>query len=125
MAAQKKSQRQLQVGEQIKRIVADVLLKEDAFIFPGVYITVLRADASPDIKNIKIMIDIFGKTEKATRLALTQQLNNSTNYFKSALAKQIRLRYMPEIVFILDDGFNEAVKIEELIKKESSTFDKK
>lgn len=124
MAMQKKSQRQLQVGEQIKRIVADVLLKEDAFIFPGAYITVLRADASPDIKNIKIIIDIFGQVDKASRLNLVERLNSSTGYFKSALAKQIRLRYMPEIVFVLDDGFNEAAKIEALIKKESNTFNK-
>jgi ribosome-binding factor A len=117
-----KTQRQLQVGEQIKRIIADALLKKDDFIIPGIYITVIRADVSPDIKNVRILLDIFGESAAKPKDNLVKDINNTAPYFKAIIAKQIRLRYTPEIVFVVDDSFEEANKIEDLIRLEATKF---
>ena len=55
-----KSQRQLQIGETIKRIISEIFLRDDILTVPGSYITILEADVSPDAKNARIYIDIFG-----------------------------------------------------------------
>ena len=54
--SQGKSQRQLQVGEQIKRIVASIFLQEDIFVIKGAQVTIARADVSPDMKNARIFL---------------------------------------------------------------------
>ena len=59
-----KSQRQLQIGEQIKRILAEIFLQESALTIKNGYITILQADISPDAKNAKIFIDIFGEADR-------------------------------------------------------------
>jgi ribosome-binding factor A len=53
-----KSQRQLQIGETIKRVISDIFLRDDIFFNKhGTHITVSQADASPDAKNVKIFVN--------------------------------------------------------------------
>ena len=54
-----KSQRQLQIGENIKRIMSEIFLQEDFSVIMNNVITILEADVSPDAKNVKIFFDIF------------------------------------------------------------------
>jgi ribosome-binding factor A len=115
-----KSQRQLQIGENIKRIMSEIFLRGDILSTQGSYITVLEADVSPDAKNVKIYLDIFGNEEKQN--ALIKALNKASPSFRAQLAKKISLRIVPEIFFILDKTQDKALKIEDLINKESQNF---
>jgi len=49
-----KSQRQLQIGENIKRNMADIFIREGLSNISGSLISIVQADVSPDIKNVKI-----------------------------------------------------------------------
>ena len=51
-----KSQRQLQIGENIKRIMSEIFLQEDFSVMMNNVITILEADVSPDAKNVKIFV---------------------------------------------------------------------
>ena len=55
-----KSKKQLQLGETIKRAMSEIFLRDDILNLAGSYITILEADVSPDAKNVKIFIDVFG-----------------------------------------------------------------
>ena len=94
---QTKSQRQLQVGEQLKRIVAKIFLEEDIFVIKGSQVTIARADVSPDMKNAKIIINIFGNVDKKK---MTKELNAASAFFRARMAKQITMRTTPELLFI-------------------------
>ena len=49
-----KTQRQLQIGENIKRILTDIFIRNDITTAKNSYITITEADVSPDAKNAKI-----------------------------------------------------------------------
>jgi len=115
-----KSQRQLQVGEQIKRIIADIFLREGLSTIMGNCITILEADASPDIKNVKIYLDFFGNEENHKKIIA--RLNHAAPHFRYELGKKLSSRNTPEIHFILDKTESQALSLEELIKKESQTI---
>lgn len=117
--SKQKSQRQLQLGEQIKRIMADIFLQDNKFNLPGVYITIAQADVSPDAKNAKIFINIFGKCDGKK---IIDELNQIAPYLRGKLASKINLRYTPELLFVLDDTSKEVSKIEELLEKEGKKF---
>ncbi len=119
---QKKSQRQLQIGEQIKRIVADTFARENFSTISGNFITILEADVSPDIKNCVIFINIFGNEKKNDEIL--QKLNGAAGFFRREIGKKITFRNNPEIVFKLDRSAKNAVDIEDLIHKESQKFPK-
>lgn len=111
-----KSQRQLQIGENIKRIMSEIFMREDILTVPGSYITILEADVSPDAKNIKIFIDIFGND--AIHEKIVDKLNEAAPHFRYQMAKKITLRTVPEITFILDKTQARAMSLEALIEEE-------
>jgi len=112
-----KSQRQLQVGEQVKRIIADIFIREGLSVITGNYVTILEADVSPDIKNVKIYVDIFGDSNKNDRIL--DRLNQVSGHFRFELGKRMSSRNTPEITFILDRTQENAIKLESLIDEES------
>ena len=114
-----KSQRQLQIGEQIKRILAEIFAQESSLAIKDGYITILQADISPDAKNAKIFIDVFGSADGKK---IIKDLRQIAPYLRSKLANKINLRYTPELTFVLDETFKTAGKIEDLLKGEAEKF---
>ena len=54
------------------------------------------------------------------RAATLAALKRSRNYIKFLLGKRIHLRYMPELHFVIDDTYEKAARIEEILKKETN-----
>jgi ribosome-binding factor A len=115
-----KSQRQLQIGETIKRMMSDIFLRGDILNLSGSYVTILEADVSPDAKNVRIFIDIFGQEEKHPKII--EKLNEAAPHFRYQLAKKVTLRIVPEITFVLDKTGQNALRLETLISKEASKY---
>jgi ribosome-binding factor A len=112
-----KSQRQLQIGENIKRIISEIFFREDIATIPGCLITILEADVSPDAKNVKIFVDIFGNESQQPEII--EKLNKMAPHFRYQLAQKITLRVAPEISFVLDNTGSRVQKIESLIELEN------
>jgi ribosome-binding factor A len=117
-----KSQRQLQIGENLKRIIADIFLRDDISLKSGGYVTVLEADVSPDAKNAKIFVDIFGN--EAMHDKIIESLNKMAPQFRYQMAKKLTLRAIPEIQFVLDKTQVKAMSLEALIKNEADRYEK-
>lgn len=115
-----KSQRQLQIGENIKRIMSEIFLREDILTVPGSYITILEADVSPDAKNARIFIDIFGNDKMHEKIV--EKLNDMRPFFRHQLAKKVTLRVVPEIIFVLDKTQDNALSLEKLIADEANKY---
>ncbi len=116
---QVKSQRQLQIGEQIKRVLAEIFLQDNLFAIKNGYITILQADVSPDAKNAKIFIDIFGDVDNKK---IMSELKQISPYLRGKLSSKLNLRCTPELSFILDKTADEVTKIEDLLNQESKKF---
>lgn len=115
-----KSQRQLQIGENLKRVMSEIFLREDILTVPGSYITILEADVSPDAKNVRIFIDIFGNDTIHEKIV--EKLNEMTPFFRHQMAKKITLRTVPEIIFVLDKTQDKALNLEKLLSDEASKY---
>ncbi len=113
-----KSQRQLQIGEQIKRILAEIFLQDTMFEIKNGYITILQADVSPDAKNAKIFIDVFGVDGKK----VVKELTKLAPYLRGKLAHKINLRYTPELMFMLDETSGVVTKLEDILEQEAKKF---
>ncbi|MFZ9470382.1 MAG: 30S ribosome-binding factor RbfA [Rickettsiales bacterium] len=118
-----KSQRQLQIAENIKRLMSEIFLREDYSVMMGNVITVLQADVSPDAKNVKIFIDICGDSSKHNQIL--DKITANTQNLRYLLAQKIDLRFIPEIVFVQDKNINNSLIIENLINKEKQKSVKK
>ena len=116
-----KSQRQLQIGETIKRVISELFLRDDIFFNKqGAHITISQADVSPDAKSAKIFVNIFGND--AVHEKLVAKLNEMAPHFRFQIAKKVVLRVVPEIDFVLDKTQKNAFDISALIEQEAQKF---
>ena len=76
---------------------------------------------SPDLRIASIYFTVLGD-EDATQKTL-EALDRAKNYIRNAIAPDVKLRFVPELRFFLDDTMEYARKIEkilETIKKEEN-----
>ena len=110
------SQRQLRVGELIKRSLGQIFLRDEAKV-PSLItknITVTEVRMSADLKNARAyVIPLGGKDTKNTVNVLTK----FSHLIRKALSKKIDMKFLPKVSFIGDQSFDYAEKIEKLIQK--------
>lgn len=78
------------------------------------FITVTSVKVSPDLKIAKIYISVM---EKEKREAALERIKSASGYIRSELASRIRIKFVPELKFFIDDTLDYVEKIEGLIKK--------
>ena len=120
-AAKTPTQRQLRVGETIRHALSDILSR-DSFFDPdleGVSVTVSEISVSPDLSNARVYTMPLGGQNSENVLPA---LNRLAPAIQSLVAKKVHLRRTPRLRFLLDDSFENAARMNQLlhaIKQES------
>jgi ribosome-binding factor A len=78
------------------------------------FITITNVKISPDLKIAKIYLSVL---EKEKRNWVMDRINNKTKFIRTELAHRIRLKFVPEIKFFIDDTQDFVEKIEGLIDR--------
>ncbi len=78
------------------------------------FLTITRVKVSADLKIAKIYISIL---EKDKREEILKKVVDKTKFIRSELASRIRIKFVPELKFFLDDTLDYVEKIDSLIKK--------
>jgi ribosome-binding factor A len=109
-------QRQLRVGEEIRHLLAD-LLERGNMRDPDLReasITVTSVDVSPDLRNATAFIIPLGGQDEARLLSA---MRRAAPWFRARVGEKAGLRHAPEIRFQLDTTFDEADKIDSLLRR--------
>ena len=110
------SQRQLRVGEMVKQNLGELFIRNEAKI-PSVstkLITVTEVRMTPDLKTARIYVIPLGGIEmKETVKILTEY----SHLVRRALSKRLDIKFLPKLIFVEDNSFEYAEKIENIIKK--------
>ncbi|MBI1238063.1 MAG: 30S ribosome-binding factor RbfA [Alphaproteobacteria bacterium] len=118
------SQRQLRVGEEIRRTMMEIFTRahwrEPVLIDAAVTIT--EARISPDLKNCTLYCMPLGGANLAPILAA---LNRARAYLRGELGHSMVLRHVPELRFEEDHSFEEAARIEALLRSPTVARDLK
>ena len=77
-------------------------------------ITITSVKVSPDLKIAKIYLSVFDKDKREEAL---EKIKSVSGYIRSELASRIRIKFVPELKFFIDDTLDYVEKIEGLIKK--------
>ena len=110
------SQRQLRVGEMIKQALGNIFMKGEAKL-PNIEtsnITVTEVRMSPDLKTAKaFVLPLGGKNANE----IIEILKEFSFIVRKTLSKKISMKFLPKLLFVKDESFEYAEKIENLIKK--------
>ncbi len=78
------------------------------------FITITSVKVSPDLKTAKIYISVLPKDKREVVLG---KIKSASGFIRSELASRIRIKFVPELKFFIDDTLDYVEKIEGLIKK--------
>lgn len=111
------SQRQLRVGEEIRRILSDAFTREEFYetALKGLVFTIPEVQVSPDLKHAKVYVyPVGGSSQKA---GILEALGSQASKFRFHVAQKMTTKYSPRLHFCLDKAFEEAAKIEGLLRE--------
>jgi ribosome-binding factor A len=116
------SQRQLRVGELIRRTLSDVLARGDIHDpeLERMSITVGEVRTSPDLKIATVFALPLGGIGQEDVLKI---LARNQGELRRAVAKQLNLKYAPEFRFRLDESFDRMDNSRRLFTQENITRD--
>jgi ribosome-binding factor A len=116
-----KSILQLRKQKQIRNLVQSLFINGNfQYKDKRFFIGISDIDISPDLRNLKIFVEILD-LELKTKNEVVKRLNKENVFaVKSLLAEKINIRYVPEILFVLDDSAEKVEKINKLIEKEKN-----
>ncbi len=115
MTEKEPSQRQLRVGQEIKKILAGFIDHGEIRNLEGIHtmVTITEVRVSPDLKYASVyMMTTNGEYLKE----VLEGLQLAANYLRKQVAGKLQLRYAPELVFKVDDTFEQVDKIERLLR---------
>jgi ribosome-binding factor A len=109
------SQRQLRVGEAVRHAVADILAQGNVHDvdLEGHIITVPEVRMSPDLKLATIYVMPLGGRDTDTVMAA---LERNKKYLRGEVSRRVNLKFAPDLRFRVDDRFDEAERIEKLLR---------
>ena len=78
------------------------------------FVTITDVHVSNDHSYATVYVTFLGKKERNEKGLKT--LNKAKGYMRSELSKRLKIRRIPEISFKLDESFEKARKLDEILK---------
>ena len=109
------SQRQLRVGELIRHELAEMLTRGDIHdpVIEAHMITVPEVRMTADLRLATVYVmPLGGHDEKE----VIDAFDRNKRYIRGEIARRVNLKFAPEIRFRVDERFDEAERIEKLLR---------
>jgi ribosome-binding factor A len=109
------SQRQLRVGELVRHALAEMLTRGEVHdpVLEGHLVTIPEVRMSADLRLATIYFMPLGGRDQDEVLAA---LERNKRYLRGEIAHRVNLKFAPDIRFLIDERFDEAERIEKLLR---------
>ena len=110
------SQRQLRVGELVRKELSEILLRE-SFHDPALsnaFLLIHQVRMSPDLKLATAYIGELNASQPQLKSRI-KALNRHSKMLRSMLGQKLSMKFTPEIRFRIDESIEEATKIDQLL----------
>ena len=110
-----RSVRLLKVGEQVRHVLSELLTRQEVHddVLAMHTISITQVRMSPDLRHATAFVKpLLGTDEEAVLKAL----RTNTAFFQREVARRVNSKYAAKIRFLADDSFDEAAKIEALLR---------
>ena len=109
------SQRQLRVGELIRHAMAEMLTRGDVHdpVLESHMITVPEVAVTADLRLATVYVmPLGGKDAKP----VLEALERNKKFLRGEIAHRVNLKFAPDIRFRIDERFDEAERIDKLLR---------
>ncbi|WP_029030022.1 30S ribosome-binding factor RbfA [Salinarimonas rosea] len=111
------TQRQQRVAELVRHALSDVLARGDLTdpVLTTHVVTVPEVRMSPDLKLATAYVMPLGGQDEA---AVLEALDRSKKVLRGEVARRVNLKFAPDLRFRRDESFDEAARIDALLRSE-------
>jgi ribosome-binding factor A len=101
------------VSEEFREILAEEIpkLKDPRVGF----VTVTGVHVTPDLRRAVVYYTVLG--EEGERRATTAGLRSASGHLRQVIGHQVRLKFLPELVFEEDETMERAERVDDLLRK--------
>jgi ribosome-binding factor A len=79
------------------------------------FVTVTGVDVTPDLRRAIVSYTVLG--DEAERKSTRAGLRSAAPRLRAELGRQVRLKFLPELRFLEDQGVAQAERVEELLRE--------
>ena len=109
------NKRMSRVDAEIQKALADIISKFDDVNITGTLISIMKVSTTSDFSMAKVYVSVLGdKTKKAL---IVKKLNDNQKTIRYELAHRLKLRTVPELMFVVDEVEERAAKVMKLFEQ--------
>ena len=105
------------VAEAIHELVSGLLVKEIKDPRIG-FATITGVEVSDDLHYARIFFSVIGDDEQ--KKETEKGLNSAKGFIRREIGRELRMKYIPEIIFRYDQSIDQGDRIETLLRQISS-----
>lgn len=109
------------VGDLIREEIAKIIMHDLNNPRIG-FVTVTGVDVSNDLRHAKVYVSILEETKQDETIKI---LNSSAKFIRGELSTKIRMKFIPELIFKLDESIEYGAKIDRILNEIKSGADPK
>jgi len=115
LTPEQQSVRVLKVGERVRHILSELLARQDVHdeIVSASNIAVTEVRMTPDLRHATAYVKPLMSAEEDE---VVTALRQNTAYLQREVAKRLGLKFAPKLKFRADESFDEADRIEKLLR---------
>lgn len=107
-------QRIQRVSEEVKKEIANIL--RDEIKDPRIgFVSVTKVEVTGDLRYAKVYVSVLGNENNKEQTMLA--LNKAKGFIRTEIAKRVKLRITPEIIFTYDSSIEYGISMVGLINK--------
>ena len=109
------NKRMSRVDAEVQKALASIISKFDDIDFATSLISVMKVETTSDFSFAKVFVSVLGDKEKKTRIV--KKLNDNKKTIRYDLAHNLKMRNVPELMFVVDEVEEKAERILKLFEQ--------
>ena len=111
-----KSVRLLRVGEQVRHVLSEVLMRGEVHdpVLASHSVSITEVRMSPDLRHATVFVKPLLGTDESEVLAA---LKRNVKYLRGEVAKRVNLKFSAQLKFLPDESFDEASHIDSILRR--------
>ena len=103
------------VNQLIRQELSELLRRETKDPRLSGYISINSVETSPDLQHARVFVSCICEEEK--KKDILSALSHSAGFFRSVLAKRLKMRRVPELHFVWDTSIERGARLLEYMDK--------
>lgn len=107
--------RNSRLSGEMKKVIAYIV--RDQLNDPRIsdMLSITDVEVTDDLRYAKVYVSVYGSRENAS--STLDALNYAKGYIRREMGKQLKIRYVSELTFVLDNSIVNGIEMSKLIEK--------